>query len=84
MTYRVVITKKASKAIAGLMPKQADRITTAIHALADDPRPAGCKKLAGNDQWRIRIGDFRVLYTIADDELIVSVVRVGNRREVYR
>jgi mRNA interferase RelE/StbE len=67
-------------------PKDAlRRIQTATEGLRDEPRPEGASKLAGtHDLWRIRVGDYRVVYTIADDVLVVTVVRVGHRREVYR
>lgn len=68
------------------LPKDAlRRIRTATEHLRDEPRPEGAAKLAGtHDLWRIRVGDYRVVYTIADDVLVVTVVRVGHRREIYR
>jgi mRNA interferase RelE/StbE len=68
------------------LPKDAlVRLRTATEALRRDPRPPGAVKLAGTDDlWRIRVGDFRIVYTIADEALVVTVVRVANRREVYR
>ena len=68
-----------------LEPSLAARILTRIEALGAEPRPAGCRKLRGaNDLWRLRIGDYRVIYMIDDDVLLVVVVTVGHRREVYR
>ncbi len=55
-----------------------------IAALADDPRPPGCEKLSGLERYRVRQGAYRIIYEIEDDRLVVLVVRVGNRREVYR
>jgi len=60
------------------------RIVAKIHALASNPRPVGCDKLSGEEKYRIRQGDYRILYQIVDHELIVTVVKVGNRRDVYR
>jgi mRNA interferase RelE/StbE len=61
------------------------RVDAAILALSDDPRPPGCVKLAGGmDLWRIRVGDYRVIYEIRDRQLIVLIVAVAHRREVYR
>jgi mRNA interferase RelE/StbE len=61
------------------------RVDTAIQKLADHPRPAGCVKLSGTlSLWRIRVGDYRVVYEIRDQELIVIIVTVAHRREVYR
>ena len=78
------ITNKATKAIARLPRPAQERVAEAILALADDPRPVGCKKLVGDDRWRLRVGNYRVLYTIDDGQLTVVVVRVGHRREVYK
>lgn len=56
----------------------------AIDQLATEPRPAGCIKLSGRAQWRVRVGDYRVLYEIHDDALLVLVIEVGHRRSIYR
>lgn len=85
-SYSLLIKKSAAKeleAIAGR--KDRERITQRILALADDPRPPGVEKLSGtNEKYRIRQGDFRILYEIQDAVLIVYVVRIGDRKEVYR
>jgi mRNA interferase RelE/StbE len=61
------------------------RIVKAVTALADDPRPAGVRRLVGyDDLWRLRVGDYRVVYTVRDGELVVLLLRVAHRREVYR
>ncbi len=60
------------------------RLGARIDALADDPRPPSATKLVGSEYWRVRVGDYRVVYDIHDDELIVLVVRIAHRREVYR
>ena len=84
--YKLLIKKTAAKeleAIAG--KKDRERITQRILALADNPRPAGVEKLSGiNEKYRIRQGDFRILYEIQDAILVVYVVRIGDRKEVYR
>ncbi len=59
------------------------RILHRIRALSNDPRPVGSQKLSGQEKYRIRQGDYRIIYSIEDDKLIVVVVKVGNRREVY-
>ena len=84
--YRVLIKSSAAKEIEAVdQKKDRRRIVARIHALADDPRPAGCEKLAGEqDRYRVRIGRFRVLYSVGDEELLVVVVRVGHRKDVYR
>ena len=61
-----------------------DRIRSVIDGLAMDPRPTGVVKLAGRDDYRIRVGDYRVVYAVDDDERMVLVARVAHRREVYR
>ena len=60
------------------------RILARIESLRDDPHPPGAQKLSGQERYRVRQGDYRILYTVADAELIVEVVRVGHRRDVYR
>jgi mRNA interferase RelE/StbE len=82
--YRVEISRRATKVVTGLEKPLRRRILAAIEALADDPRPPGCKKLAGQDGWRIRVGDYRIVYEIHDRVLLVTVVDVGHRGEIYR
>lgn len=83
--YAVDFTAGAAKEIRKLDPGMRRRILASIGGLATDPRPAGCKKLTGEENaWRVRIADYRVLYEIHDDVLTVTVVRVGHRREVYK
>ena len=82
--YRVIIRKSVSKDMRGIPKKDARRIVAAIRSLADDPRPLGTKKLSGQERYRLRRGNYRILYEIEDDRLIVCVVRVGDRRNVYR
>ena len=84
MTYAVTILRSAQKQLAKLDAQTRSRIASAIHALADDPRPPGCKKLTGRPAWRIRVGTYRVIYEIQDKELVVLVVTIGHRREVYQ
>ena len=81
MTYAVTILRSAQKQLAKLDARTRSRISSAIHALADDPRPPGCKKLTGRPAWRIRVGTYRVIYEIQDKELVVTI---GHRREVYQ
>ena len=84
MTYSVVILRSTQNQLAGIDRQDQAPIISAIRALADDPRPVGCKKLAGRLAWRIRIGAYRVIYEIQDKQLLVIVVAVGHRKEVYR
>ncbi len=83
--YRIEIKRSAAKeieAIGRLRDRQ--RVVARIMRLAEDPRPPGATKLTGKEAYRIRQGDYRMVYTIADDVLVVEVIRVGHRREVYR
>jgi len=85
-SYSVIITKEALKEIASV-DSRADRkrIWEKIHKLASNPRPQGSKKLEGSlERYRLRQGDYRVLYEIRDEILVVSVIHVGNRKDVYR
>jgi mRNA interferase RelE/StbE len=82
--YRVIIRKSVAKEMRGIPKKDAQRIVAVIKSLADDPRPSGARKLSGQERYRLRQGNYRILYEIADDRLIVCVVRVGDRRDVYR
>lgn len=84
MTYTVTIERGAQKDIAALSSTDQTRVLAAIKKLADNPRPDGCKKLSGSTSWRIRIGSIRVIYDINDGELIVTVLQVGQRGDIYR
>ena len=83
--YRVFIKRSAQKEIRDLPNKKTRRAVVArIQALADDPRPPGCVKLTGANKYRVRQGTYRILYTIDDERIVVSVVRVAHRRAAYR
>ena len=84
VTYRVEILRSAQKQLAKIDRQDQSRIISAIRALANDPRPPGCKKLSGRPAWRIRVGTYRVIYEIHDDRLLVLVVTIGHRKDVYR
>ncbi len=83
-SYRIEIKRSAVKELEAVPVKDRRRITTKIQALAGNPRPAGCEKLSGHDKYRIRQGNYRILYTIEDDVLVVTVIKIGDRRDVYR
>ena len=85
-SYRVLIKPSAAREIEAVDQKrERQRIVAKVLALAEEPRPAGCEKLAGeSDRYRIRVGHYRIVYSIADDELVVLVVRVAHRKDVYR
>jgi mRNA interferase RelE/StbE len=83
--YRVLIKPSAVREIEAILQKrQRQRVVAQIESLADDPRPHGCEKLTGREQYRVRQGVYRILYTVEDDQLVVCVVKVGHRSGVYR
>jgi mRNA interferase RelE/StbE len=85
MLYSVHLESAAERFIDRLRDaKLAKRLGEAINALRLDPRPPGCKKLSGRDGWRIRVGDYRIIYRIVDDKLVIVVVDIGDRKDVYR
>lgn len=84
MRYQVILTKSAQKELDRLPDDIANRILARLAGLATNPRPADVKKLKGRDAWRIRVGDYRVIYEIHDRVLQVIVITVGHRREIYR
>ena len=84
MTYRIEILRSAQRQIAKIDRQDQSRIVMAIRDLASSPRPAGCKKLSSRPAWRIRVGDYRVIYEIHDDQLLILVVTIGHRRDIYR
>jgi mRNA interferase RelE/StbE len=82
--FEVRITKDAAKELGRLPKTETRRILRRIDGLRHDPRPPGSEKLAGRDAYRIRQGDYRIIYTIDNHRIIVEVIRVGHRRDVYR
>jgi mRNA interferase RelE/StbE len=83
--YEVRIARRAAKALAALQRRDQQRIRAAIDLLAEDPRPPACIAMSGEDSvYRVRVGDFRIVYEVIDDVLVILVVRIGHRREVYR
>lgn len=83
MSYEVLIRRRASKDLAELSLRDYERVKASILALGDDARPQGCLKLTGRSGWRIRVGDYRVIYEVDDPNRIVTVLDIGNRRDIY-
>ena len=83
-SYKVLIKPSAAKELENLPAKARQKIARKIQALAEDPRPQGSEKLSGEDLYRIRQGDYRILYGIQDRALSIVVIRIGHRRDVYR
>jgi mRNA interferase RelE/StbE len=82
--YRVEIKKSAAKEIERLPSKDRRAILEKIESLSENPRPYDCKKLSAQEKYRVRCGDYRILYSIEDDILTIIVVKVGHRKDVYR
>ena len=83
-SYRVLLKKSAAKELAAIESRDRVRIIERINSLAEDPKQPGAEKLSGQDKYRFRQGDYRILYEIHDREVVVIVVKIGNRRDVYR
>jgi mRNA interferase RelE/StbE len=84
MPYQILLSRSAEKFLKELPRNIYLKISHDIEKLTDNPRPHGCKKLKGNrEEWRIRIGDYRIIYNIDDDIVTIEVVRIGHRKDVY-
>ena len=82
--YRLQIKPSAVKELEAIQLKDRKRLVARIRRLAKDPRPDGCEKLSGQDKYRVRQGHYRVLYSVADSEPSITIVKIGHRRDVYR
>jgi mRNA interferase RelE/StbE len=83
-SYRLEVKRTAAKEIADLPKADCRRVVAKIQLLARDPRPQGCEKLSGAEKYRVRQGDYRILYEIDDSAKAVTIVKIGHRREIYR
>ncbi|MEI6073447.1 MAG: type II toxin-antitoxin system RelE/ParE family toxin [Verrucomicrobiae bacterium] len=86
MIFRVEVSKSVEKFLLNLRDVALKRrLVSSMRTLADDPRPPGCIKLSGSkDLYRVRVGDYRILYQVRNSEILVVVLEIGNRREIYR
>ncbi len=83
--YDVYIKPSALKELDAIGSKKARKhMVQTIRALAEDPRPSGCRKLSGKDKYRIRCGDYRIVYGVQDADMSLTVVKIGHRRDAYR
>jgi mRNA interferase RelE/StbE len=82
--YSVFIKPSAAKELEALPPNDLERIVSRIQALSTDPRPPGCVKISGQERYRIRQGDYRMVYSVDDEQRTVLVVKIGHRKDVYR
>jgi len=84
-TYSLSIKRSASKSLRGTPKNRREKITASIHALGETPRPPGCKKLSKKKPlYRIRVGNYRVIYEIRDNVLVVLVIRIAHRSKAYK
>jgi len=83
MTYSVNFKKHALKELAKINEPFYSHIKQAIYSLADNPRPQGSKKLKGRDGYRIRVGNYRIIYDVFDSELVVDIIALGHRKDIY-
>ncbi|HZL95289.1 MAG TPA: type II toxin-antitoxin system RelE/ParE family toxin [Vicinamibacterales bacterium] len=83
-SYELVFRKSVAKDLRRFPNDDVARILERIRALADDPRPPGCEKLSGLERYRVRQGVYRIVYEVQDSQLVVLVVKIGHRRDVYR
>jgi mRNA interferase RelE/StbE len=84
MNYRIIIEDSVFKILKKIHSPARNLILETIKQLGEDPRPHGCKKLKGTEAYRVRNGDYRIIYTINDKEILITVIKVGHRKDVYR
>ena len=82
--YNILIKPSAAKELKKLPKKDIPRIVAKIESLANDPRPGGVEKLTSHENYRVRLGIYRIIYSIEDENLIVIVIKVGHRKDIYR
>jgi mRNA interferase RelE/StbE len=83
--YQILFARSAAKELENLPERLGERVLRRIERLATVPRPSGCRKLTGSDKlWRIRVGDYRVVYAIDDEQRLVDVIAIRHRRDAYR
>ena len=82
--YRIEVRPAAARSLRKVDPSMRARVQGVIALLAEDPRPPGARRLQGRPGFRVRVGDYRIIFTVTDEVLLVVVVALGHRREVYR
>lgn len=84
MSYKLTILRRSQKELSALAIQDYTRIKNAIKQLSEEPRPVGCLKLIDRNGWRIRVGDYRIVYEIDDMQCELTVIHIGHRKDVYR
>jgi len=84
VNYSVFILPRAQRELAALSKPDYEKVKKAVFGLCKDPRPVNCRKLSGREGWRLRVGHYRVIYSIDDGARAVTVLQVGHRRDIYR
>jgi mRNA interferase RelE/StbE len=84
LAYKVEVPSKVAKTLKKLPKKDAQAIVATLESLENDPRPPAAIRLTNRDEWRVRVGNYRIVYLIEDERLVVVVVRVGHRKDIYR
>ena len=82
--YKITIKKSAAKELQEIPKRNLQKIVKRIQSLSENPRPSGSQKLSAQEKYRVRQGDYRIVYSIDDKELVIDIVKIGHRREVYR
>ena len=82
--YRIEIKRSAVKELYSIPRKEIGKILCIIKSLSSNPRPEGCSKLTNREDYRVRVGNYRIIYSINDDILVIIVIKIGHRKEVYR
>ncbi len=82
--FKIFFRQSAGKELGSLPKAVLQRIIRRIESLANDPRPTGCEKLSGQEWYRIRQGDYRIVYSIQDDELTIWIIKIGHRKDIYK
>ncbi len=84
MKWRIIFARTAEKELAKFSTETQSRVARAIRSLEEDPMPASAKRLKGREEFRLRVGDYRILYTLKQEDRVVTISAIGHRREVYR
>jgi mRNA interferase RelE/StbE len=82
--YEVLIPRRVRRRLARLPESVYERVLAALKSLEEEPRPRGSLKMTNRDEWRVRVGDYRIVYNVDDEQRLVTILQVGHRRDIYR